>query len=176
MGRKEEQKTALETAVRLDPNLVEARYALANLAREQGATVQSQQQFAKVQQLRSTEANHDVALGHVRAGVLLAEKHEYDSAIEHFRKAVAIDPRLGEAHFDLAGALLEKGQLTAAITSFRQAIKLAPEWAEAHYQLGRALLLTGNREAARLEFRTALKYDPQHAPAQKALRPGNAAH
>jgi len=170
MGKKEEQKAALETAVRLDPNLVEARYALANLERQLGDTQASRAQFATVQHLRATEANHDLALGDVRAGVVLAEKHDYDSAIEHFRKAVAIDPYLGEAHFDLAGALLEKGDVMGAIKSFREAIRVAPEWAEAHYQLGRALLRAGQGEQAMTEFRTALKCDPQHAGAQEALR------
>jgi tetratricopeptide (TPR) repeat protein len=170
MGKTEEQKAALETAVRLDPNLVEARYALANLARQQGDKAVSVEQFAKVQEIRKAEVNRDLALGDIRAGVVSAQKHEYDTAIEQFRKAVAIDPRLAEAHFNLAGALLEKGDVTIAIRSFREAIRLAPEWAEAHYQLGRALLRSGEKEAALAEFRTALKCDPQHAAARQALR------
>jgi tetratricopeptide (TPR) repeat protein len=165
-----EQKTALENAVRLDPNSVEARYALANLARQSGDTAASRAQFAKVQQLRQDEVNRDLAQGEIRAGVVLASKRDFDAAIQRFRKAIAIDPRLGEAHFDLAGALLEKGDARAAIPSFRKAIALAPTWAEAHYQLGRALLLSGERDEAMSEFRIALRNDPKHAGARQALK------
>jgi tetratricopeptide (TPR) repeat protein len=170
LGKANEQKAALATAVRLDPNFVEARYALANLARQTGDTAASREQFAKVQQLRQDEVNRDLAQGEIRAGVLLAGKRDFDAAIERFRKAIAIDPKLGEAHFDLAGALLEKGDARAAIPCFRQAIALAPAWAEAHYQLGRALLQTGERDEAMGEFRTALKNDPEHAGARLALQ------
>jgi len=170
LGRNDEQKAALETAVRLDPNSVEARYALANLARQTGDTAASREQFAKVQQLRQADVNRDLAQGEIRAGVVLAGKRDFDAAIEHFRKAIGIDPTLGEAHFDLAGALLEKGDASAAIPSFRQAIALTPAWAEAHYQLGRALLQAGARDEAMGEFRAALKNDPEHAGARQALR------
>jgi len=170
LGKREEQRTALEAAVRLDPNLVEARYALANLARQQGDATSSREQFTKVQQIRGAEVNRDLALGDVRAGVALAEKHEYVGAIEKFRKAIAIDPSLGEAHFNLAGALLAKGDVTAAIGSLTEALRLAPNWAEAHYQLGRALLRSGERHKAMSEFRAALRYDPNHAAARQALK------
>jgi tetratricopeptide (TPR) repeat protein len=170
LGKHDEQKAALESAVRLDPNSVEARYALANIARQTGDTAASREQFAKVQQLRQADVNRDLAQGEIRAGVALADKRDFDAAIEHFRKAIGIDPKLGEAHFDLAGALLEKGDAGAAIPSFRQAIALAPAWAEAHYQLGRALLQSGERNQAMSEFRTALKNDPEHAGARQALR------
>ena len=153
LGKHDEQKAALETAVRLDPNSVEVRYALGNLARQTGDTAASREQLAKVQELRQGEASRDLAQGEIRAGVVLAGKRDFDAAIEHFRKAIAIDAKLGEAHFDLAGALLEKGDARAAIPSFRQAIALAPAWAEAHYQLGRALLQAGERYEAMDEFR-----------------------
>jgi tetratricopeptide (TPR) repeat protein len=109
MGKTEEQKAALETAVRLDPNLVEARYALANLARQQGDQAASREQFAKVQQLRKAEVNRDLALGDIRAGVVLAEKHEYDAALEHFRKAITIDPRLARGAFQSGRSAAREG-------------------------------------------------------------------
>lgn len=170
LGRLDQQKAALETAIRLDPNAVEVRYALANLARQTGDTAASSSQLAKVQEIRQQQVDRDLALGEIRAGVVLAGKHEYDAAIEKFRHAIAINVQLGEAHFNLAGALLEKGDTDAAIQSFHKAIEIAPQWAEAHYQLGRALLQAGRREEAANEFHAALKYEPGHAGARLALR------
>src|SRR4029077_13441607 len=111
--------------------------------------ISSREQFGEVQKLRQAEVNRDLALGDIRSGVALAGKGEYDAAIDAFRKAILIEPELGEAHFDLAGALLQKGDVAGALGTFRRAIQIAPNWAEAHYQLGRALLRAGQREKAR---------------------------
>ena len=113
--------------------------------------------------------NRDLALGNIRAGIALAEKRQYDEAVEQFRKAIAIDPQLGEAHFNLAGARFERGDVRAAIDGFREAIRLAPKWAEAHYQLGRALLKAGQRKEAMEEFCAGLKHDTEHIAARQAL-------
>ena len=107
------------------------------------------------------------------SGVVLAQKRDYDGAIVEFRKALTLNPQLGEAHFNRAGALLHKGGIKVAIQTFPAALKLAPHWPEARYQFGRALLLANRRTEAIGEFSTALKQDPNHAGAGRALRTKN---
>ena len=169
LDRQEEQRQALEAAIKLDPGSPEAHFALANLARGSGDAATAKSEFEKVRELRQGNINRDLASGAVRAGVLLAQKGDYDGAIREFRKALEINPEMGEAHFDLAGALMQKGEVGPAIASLRAALKVAPKWAEAHYQLGRALLIEGQREQAIAEFRTAIEQDPAHAGAKQAL-------
>ena len=60
---------------------MEARYALATLARQTGDSSASRQQFAKVQQLRQEQMNRDLALGNIRAGIALAEKRQYKDVV-----------------------------------------------------------------------------------------------
>ena len=105
----------------------------------------------------------------IAPSVVLATKGNPEAAIIQFQKALAIDSTLGEAYFDLGGALLGTGKTDAAIQAFRQALSLAPDWAEAHYQLGRALLAVNRPAEARLEFQATLKNDPNHSGARQGL-------
>src|SRR5262249_26300200 len=141
LDRPAEEKVALEKVISLDANSAEAHYALAQLAKKQGDSDASKSELEQTQRIRDAQTQRDVALGFVRSGVVLAKKGNYDDAVADFRKALEINPELGEAHFNLAGALLQKGETQAALESFRAALKLAPQWPEAHYQLGRTLVL-----------------------------------
>jgi tetratricopeptide (TPR) repeat protein len=76
---------------------------------------------------------------------------------------------LGEAWFDLAGALMQEGDIEEALKTFPLAIKLAPRWPEAHYQFAQALLKANRRDEAITELRLALKQDPNHLGAKRAL-------
>ena len=124
----------------------------------------------QTRRVREADTKRDLALGAVRSGVVLAQKGDYDGAIVAFRKALALNPELGEAHFNLAGALLQKGEIEGAVETFPAALKLAPHWPEAHYQYGRALWLANRKAEAIAEFRTALQQNPNHAEAKRALK------
>jgi hypothetical protein len=64
----------------------------------------------------------------VEAHVLLALSHlrrlEFDTAIRHFRDAIALDPRNDEALRTLAFCLLAKGDYPAALEAFQHAFKV----------------------------------------------------
>jgi tetratricopeptide (TPR) repeat protein len=61
-----------------------------------------------------------------------------------YEQALAIDPTLATAHYNLGMALKEQGQLAPAIEHYQQAIVLQPDYAEAHQNLGVALLKAGS--------------------------------
>src|SRR5579875_2648461 len=67
-----------------------------------------------------------------------AQKKEWDQAIALYRKALALDPKNAELHFDAGLALKYKGDASAAIEEFSQAAALKPSWSDAHYALGAA--------------------------------------
>jgi tetratricopeptide (TPR) repeat protein len=60
--------------------------------------------------------------GHLRLGNKLFRKGRRDEAIASYKKAIALDPKLGMAHYNLGSALLEKGCREEAIASFQKAI------------------------------------------------------
>ena len=58
--------------------------------------------------------------------VALAQGGNIDSAIEHYRKALEIDPDLTEAHINLGTLLAGRGELDSAIEQFQRAIVITP--------------------------------------------------
>jgi Flp pilus assembly protein TadD len=102
-------------AVALDPKDRKAHLALASLLRRRGDTQGAQSEFSVAKQLDQQEVNSDLARGADRAGVLLAEQKQWSAAIEQFQKALQLQPNIGEARFNLAGALLEAGRVLVRI-------------------------------------------------------------
>lgn len=81
-------------------------------------------------------------------GVRLWQDGAADAAIERFRAALALDPRLAPAHVNLGMLLEAAGAGDEALAHYRHAIAIAPQTFQAHLNLG-ALL------AARKSFREA---------------------
>jgi len=67
-------------------------------------------QFAKAIQLAEIVVNDDIsnAPAHVILGVALAGMGQTDQALSEMQKALALNPRLNEAHYNLARLLLKK--------------------------------------------------------------------
>ena len=47
-----------------------------------------------------------------RTALELAERGQVDAAIAHYEKALALEPRFAEAHYNLGNALAGRGQAT----------------------------------------------------------------
>jgi tetratricopeptide (TPR) repeat protein len=67
-------------------------------------------------------------------------------------KAVAIDPKLGEAHLQLGILYFERGDYAAAIRAYQEAIKVSPKLGSAHYRLALAYKRVGEDAKAQQEF------------------------
>jgi tetratricopeptide (TPR) repeat protein len=111
-------------------------------------------------------------VAHYNLGTALYAKGQVDEAMQHYRRAIALDPKYAAAHNNLGLALKAKGQLDEAIAAFRRAIALDPKLAVAHNNLGTALYAKGQVDEAIAAFRQAIKLDPKYANAHNNL--GNA--
>src|SRR5262249_24981307 len=68
---------------------------------------------------------------HSNLGNALYAKMELDTAIDHYRKAIEIDPNFALAHHNLGNVLRDNGQFTEALDAFRRFQELAsqhPGW------------------------------------------------
>jgi len=113
------------------------------------------------------EPTHPDAL-HLLGVIALASK-DYDSAIDHIRRALFLKPDFAPAHHNLALALQAKGQLDHAIDAFRQAVALSPASWEFQANLGVALRQSGAVDDAIAALQRAIQLSPNSAAAYTNL-------
>jgi len=68
------------------------------------------------------------------------------------QKAVAIDPKLDEAYFQLGVVYSTHNDFEQAIRAYKKAIEVKPQSGEAHYRLGLAYQRIGEKTKAQQEF------------------------
>jgi len=78
-----------------------------------------------------------------------------------FRRTCAVTDPNGEAHNNLARALVVEGRTDEAILEFREALRLLPRYVEAHLGLGDALASQGRDDEALREWREAVRIQPE---------------
>jgi predicted O-linked N-acetylglucosamine transferase (SPINDLY family) len=93
------------------------------------------------------------------AGVL-AHRLKRSDALALLDRAVAIDPRIAEAHNDRGAILAANGSLEEALVSFERAVELKPDYIEARNNLGRALGSFGRFGEAAIQFEQVLSASP----------------
>jgi predicted CXXCH cytochrome family protein len=92
-----------------------------------------------------------------------------DRAIEMFRRAVAQDPSLANARYNLARALETAGQMSEARSEYEQAIPLRAQFPEAHYALANLLVKSGDPAPAVTHYQEAIRLRPVYAEAHSNL-------
>jgi Flp pilus assembly protein TadD len=63
--------------------------------------------------------------------------------MEHFEKALKINPRFAKAHNSLAVVLAQKGRTDEAISHLRKALEIQPDYEEAKRNLNTLLGMQG---------------------------------
>jgi tetratricopeptide (TPR) repeat protein len=79
----------------------------------------------------------------------------------HLKKAVALDPRLAKAHFQLGVLYGDEGRYPEAIAALEEAVRLEPSMAQAHYRLAQAYRRTGQEERAAKALEEFGRLQPQ---------------
>jgi tetratricopeptide (TPR) repeat protein len=95
-------------------------------------------------------------------------------AIIHYRKAIALDPRLPGMHFELAEALMEGTPNEAvvqqeAVRELQSAIQVDGDSPGVECELGRIALLQFHTDEAEAHYKKAYVMDPHNSTAQMGL-------
>jgi Flp pilus assembly protein TadD len=90
-------------------------------------------------------------------------------AMEHYERALAIEPGYPEAHYGMGLALVRLGRPAEAVDRYRRALELRPDYADAWATLGAAMAEQRRLDPAASHLRRALELEPDHAMAHNNL-------
>ena len=102
-------------------------------------------------------------MAHANLGVILFQQGKVEEGIEHYNKALELDPTYGEAHYNLANAFVRLGRTEEAISHYEKAIDFSPLNARAHFNLGSILVQNKRVDEGIAHFRQALVLSPRDA-------------
>jgi tetratricopeptide (TPR) repeat protein len=109
--------------------------------------------------------NPDCWMAHGDLGLLLYNQGRMEEAMEHYHKAIQINPNYSDALNNLGNALAAKGRFDEAIENYRKAIQIKPNNSEALDNLGTALAAKGQSDEAIENFCKAIQIDPNNSEA-----------
>jgi tetratricopeptide (TPR) repeat protein len=116
--------------------------------------------------LASVEAH---AVANYLVGNSLLNQRRVDEAVEHFQKALALQPESAAFHAGLGSAFYQKRRMNEAIVEYQKALEIKPDFAEAHNNLGYSLLQMGRVNEAITHFQRTLEIKPDFAETHKTL-------
>lgn len=154
----------LQRGAQSDPSNLELWLTLAHSclwAKQQECVMRAYKQILTI--------NPDSAEAEMLVGEALDDSGDDAGAIQHFRAAVAANPREPNAHFGLGYLLWTTTHYDEASSEFSQEIAINPDQGQAEAYLGDCLLQLKELEPAERHLRAALLRDPQSELSQRDL-------
>src|SRR5438128_6212091 len=84
--------------------------------------------------------------GYYNIGLVYRQLGQNDLAIQAYREATRVNPRMADAHYNLGNIFFEKEQFAMAIAHYRQALEVRPTWEKPKAALEAALAQQGTVE------------------------------
>jgi tetratricopeptide (TPR) repeat protein len=106
------------------------------------------------------------------AGNFLVRQGRAGEALEHFQKALTLEPESAAFHGGICTAFWQMGRVDEAIFQYQKAVEINPnfaEAAEAYNNLGYSLLQKGQVNEAITHFQKAVEINPDYAEAHNNL-------
>jgi tetratricopeptide (TPR) repeat protein len=107
---------------------------------------------------------------HNLLGNILSNRGHVAEALEHFQKAVALEPESSYFRTGLAITYYKMGGVDKAIDESQKALEIDPDNAEAQYGLGCSLLQIGRAEEAFTHFQKSLTIEPDLASSHDSVQ------
>ncbi len=134
-----------------DPQSPELHFRIARILLDKSPTPEAAVE-AKKELAEELKVDPDSVSAEFMLGELARRAGEWDSAIQHFRRASQLDVGFLEAYLALGMSLNSAGKYAEAIPPLQQYARMAPEDPAGHYQLAMAYLRTGKKAAADREL------------------------
>jgi tetratricopeptide (TPR) repeat protein len=156
-------------ALEIDPQDHEARLELAAALAGSGQVEGAVRELTAVLDTAPDFETAVKARASIQLGRLAGAGGEAAEALEHFRRAVELDPGSITAHRVLARSLARHGRLEEAAAELGRVVELAPDDLGARFGRAMALLLAGQDAVARRALEGDLEAIPAALPLAHAL-------
>lgn len=146
-GRLEQAKAICQQIIKAVPAQIDAVHLLGLIALKDGDIESAVTDLSNVAKRDATKPQYVANLGFA-----YHEQGHLDLAIAAYRKAIAIEPRYLDAHYNLHAALIDAQNLAPAIASLEAVIQLNPQDADAIFMLGMLQDYQGDTKSAKAAF------------------------
>jgi Tfp pilus assembly protein PilF len=164
-GRWAEAEADFAKTLELDPYFSDAHNFL-------GAVYQEQKRFEEAERYYRTALENPAyptpEKVYLNLGLLYAQQERQAEAVEALRRAVEINPRYYQGHFELASLLDRMGKLPEAAREYEVAEPGYSGYGDYHYRLGFAYFRLGQRDKARQSLARVLEVAPGSESAARA--------
>jgi tetratricopeptide (TPR) repeat protein len=148
-------RAALEQALRLNPQYLEAMNNLGYVCLRQGQAGEAAKHIGRALQLKP-----DFAEAQNNFGDILMATNQVAEAARHFERAAQLQPTTAKFHGNLGTARLRLGDTAGALQAFQLALGLEPSLANVRSNYAAALFFKGETDRAVEQWEQALRADP----------------
>ena len=163
-GDLQKAETALEDALRIDPEHLKSLVNLSRVLLDEQRFDDAQMRLTAAGQIDPNSAEVHRLLGRTYKG-----QGKVDDAVTAYRRAIELDSEDAWSMNNLGLLFLEQGRTDDALPLLARAVQLKKDVSVFHNNLGMALEHTGRFGAAAAEYKSALTADPKYAKAEKNL-------
>ncbi|MGD8747367.1 MAG: protein kinase [Balneolaceae bacterium] len=118
---------------------------------------------------KAEKLNNRLAPVQTLLGVVGSGTGDYKLAVNHFNRALEIDPNYTPAYRGLANVYEKQGKMEKAVATYQYAIALKPEISVGYNDLGAFYLRKGDFKAAIEQFKKEIALTPKNAGAYSNL-------
>ncbi|HEY6993231.1 MAG TPA: tetratricopeptide repeat protein [Xanthobacteraceae bacterium] len=132
-----------------------AVFALAVRHHQAGQLLEAESLY---RQVLASDGKHFGTLHHL--GIIALQRGQAQAAADVIGRAIAINNRVPDCHYNMAFALQALGRLSEAVAHYRRAVELKPDYVEAHTNLGNVLKELGSHREAAACYERVIALEP----------------
>jgi tetratricopeptide (TPR) repeat protein len=102
---------------------------------------------------------------YINIGAACYNKNLFEAAIQHYTRAIELDPKSADAYFRRAEAYAQLWRFRDAINDYTDVVKIDPNYDEAYRGRGNACTNTGDIDLAIESYTEAIRINPNNANA-----------
>ena len=130
-------------------------FALAVRHHQAGQLVEAEHLY---RQVLASDGRHFASLHHL--GIIALQRRQPHAAIDPIGRALAVNGRVPDCHYNMAFALQALGRIDEAVRHYQEATRLKPDYTDAHTNLGNALKQLGRLGDAAASYERVVALAP----------------